>query len=132
MTETGTDPLPPALRDGLDDYLLALRVEAGLSRSTLAAYESDLTLFLTWLSSRGVETYDALDTDTIVDWLAHRRDAGLAEATVARDLVATAYTEEEWAEWQQREHVKQAMRALEEGGAAVLMERIPAATNGIL
>jgi len=88
VTETGTDPLPPALRDGLDDYLLALRVEAGLSRSTLAAYESDLTLFLTWLSSRGVETYDALDTDTIVDWLAHRRDAGLAEATVARDLVA--------------------------------------------
>ncbi len=88
MPETQTDPLPPALRDGLDDYLLALRVEAGLSRSTLAAYESDLSLFLTWLAARGVKSYDALDTDTIVDWLAHRRDGGLAEATVARDLVA--------------------------------------------
>ena len=88
VAETNTAPLPPALRDGLDDYLLALRVEAGLSRSTLAAYESDLSLFLTWLSGRGVETYDELDTDPIVDWLAHRRDAGLAEATVARDLVS--------------------------------------------
>ncbi|MCH2103281.1 MAG: tyrosine recombinase XerD [Planctomycetes bacterium] len=88
VTETQPDPLPPALRDGLDDYLLALRVEAGLSRSTLAAYESDLSLFLTWLAGRGVKTYEALETDMIVDWLAHRRDGGLAEATVARDLVA--------------------------------------------
>ena len=68
MPETQTDPLPPALRDGLNDYLLALRVEAGLSRSTLAAYESDLSLFLTWLAGRGVKTYDALETDMIVDW----------------------------------------------------------------
>jgi integrase/recombinase XerD len=82
------DPLPPALREGLDDYLLALRVEAGLSRATLAAYESDLSLFLTWLTGRGVTTYDTLTTDHIVDYLAHRRDAELAEATVARDLVA--------------------------------------------
>ena len=37
-----------------------------------------------------------------------------------------SWHKEAWAERQQREHVKLAMRALEEGGAAVLMERIPA------
>ena len=88
MTEKQSDNLPPALRDGLNDYLLALRVEAGLARATLAAYESDLSLFLTWLSGRGIKSYEQIETDTIVDWLAHRRDAGLQESTVARDLVA--------------------------------------------
>ena len=88
MTETTPDKLPPALRDGLDDYLLALRVEAGLARATLAAYESDLSLFLTWLSARGIKSYEQIETEAIVDWLAHRRDSGLQEATVARDLVA--------------------------------------------
>jgi len=88
VTETTPDKLPPALRDGLDDYLLALRVEAGLARATLAAYESDLSLFLTWLSARGIKSYEQIETEAIVDWLAHRRDSGLQEATVARDLVA--------------------------------------------
>lgn len=88
VTEKQSDNLPPALRDGLNDYLLALRVEAGLARATLAAYESDLSLFLTWLSGRGIKSYEQVETDTIVDWLAHRRDAGLQESTVARDLVA--------------------------------------------
>ena len=37
---------------------------------------------------------------------------------------------EAWAERQQRERFKQAMQALEEGGAAVLMERIPAVVKG--
>jgi len=88
VAEKQSDNLPPALRDGLNDYLLALRVEAGLARATLAAYESDLSLFLTWLSGRGIKSYEQIETDTIVDWLAHRRDAGLQESTVARDLVA--------------------------------------------
>ena len=33
---------------------------------------------------------------------------------------------EAWAERQQHERVKEAMRLMEQGGAAVLMERIPA------
>ena len=37
-----------------------------------------------------------------------------------------SWDKEAWARRQQRDRVKQAMRALEEGGAAVLMERIPA------
>ena len=42
-----------------------------------------------------------------------------------------SWDKEAWAERQQRERVKQAMQALEEGGAAVLMERIPAVGAGI-
>ena len=39
---------------------------------------------------------------------------------------------EEWTEWQQRERVKAAMSDMQQGGAAVLMEGIPAEGGGVL
>jgi integrase/recombinase XerD len=76
------------LTPGLEDFLLALRVEAGLARNTLAAYRADLVRFLAWATRRGVEDYAAIDASLVVDALAERRAAGLAEASVARNLVA--------------------------------------------
>lgn len=80
--------LPPDLRDGVTDFLDALRVEAGLARHTLAAYRSDLTRFSLFLVERGVSRFADVDADLVVDFLAHRRALGLAEATVARNLAA--------------------------------------------
>jgi integrase/recombinase XerD len=81
-------PLPAPLRDGLEDYLLALRVEAGLARRTLAAYRSDLERALAWLAERGLADWSALGAEDVVDFLAARRAGGAAEATVAHDLTA--------------------------------------------
>lgn len=80
--------LPGALRAGLEDFLEALRVEAGLARNTLDAYRSDLEHFLGWGARRGCRSFEDLEGDLLVDYLAARRTAGRAEASVARSLVA--------------------------------------------
>ena len=87
MRET-PEPLSEDFRDGLEDLLEALRVEAGLARSTLTSYRSDLERTLTWAVSRGVSSFDAIDPRLILDYLAVRREEGAAEATLAHNLAA--------------------------------------------
>lgn len=84
----GEVPLPPALEADIADFLDAMRVEAGLSRNTLAAYRSDLRTIGAWLGEVGVREWRRLDEDHIVRWLGHRRSTGAAESSVARGLVA--------------------------------------------
>ena len=48
-------------RLGLQDFLEALRVEAGLARSTLASYGSDLRRFLFWAQDRGITGWEQFD-----------------------------------------------------------------------
>ncbi len=85
------DELPPlskAFQAGLEDFLVALRVEAGLSKATLAAYRSDLVRFLGWLGETGVARFESVQCDAIVDYLALRRESNVAEATVAHNLTS--------------------------------------------
>ena len=88
MSATQEPALPPPVAVGLEDFLEALRVEAGLSRSTLAAYRGDLEAFLRWARERGVERWEGIAAEDVVDWLTHLRLAGAAEASVARRLSA--------------------------------------------
>jgi integrase/recombinase XerD len=81
-------PLPPAFEEGLEDFLQALRVEAGLARASLRAYGGDLRRFLRWVERRGGRGWSAIEADTVVAYLSHRRAEGLAEATVAHDLTS--------------------------------------------
>jgi len=85
---TAPDPLPPRFRDDLEDFLEALRVEAGLARSTLASYRSDLERHLAWAVERDIHRWEDFDARAIVDYLAARRAAGAAEATLAHQLSA--------------------------------------------
>jgi len=80
--------LPVALRAALDEFLEILRVEAGAAPNTLQAYQRDLTAFLRWAAGRGCKTPARIGAARVVDWLELRRNAGRAEASVARDLVA--------------------------------------------
>lgn len=81
-------PLPAPLREGLEDWLEALRVEAGLARRTLSSYRSDLERALAWFAERGLANWAGLEPEAVVDYLAARRAGGAAEATVAHDLTA--------------------------------------------
>ena len=83
------EALPEELALALADFQEALRVEAGLSRNTLAAYRSDLNAFLTFAAGHGAKRCAAIKPAQVVDWLAERREEGLAEATIARGLAAT-------------------------------------------
>lgn len=86
--ESVSPALPHPLARALEDLLLALRAEAGLARSTLAAYRRDLEGFLRRAAERGRSSPDQITAEDVVDHLAARRAAGAAEATVARDLVS--------------------------------------------
>ena len=81
-------PLPPILAEGLEDFLEALRVEAGLARATLKAYGASLERFLRWALQRGCKRWDSISAEEVVDYLSARRSQGLAEATVAQDLTS--------------------------------------------
>ncbi|MBK7877193.1 MAG: site-specific integrase [Planctomycetes bacterium] len=87
-TEADEPRLAPGARAEVADFLDALRVEAGLARKTVEAYRLDLGQCARWLAEHGVRRWDEVDADRVVDWLAHRRAAGMAEATVARNLVS--------------------------------------------
>lgn len=85
-------PLPADLAAGMEDFLSAVRVEAGLARNSLRAYRSDLERFLRWCARRGTRRWGEIDRELIVDYLAARRGEDAAEATVARALVAIRST----------------------------------------
>lgn len=82
------DPLRTVLGASVQDFLDAMRAEAGLSRNALAAYRADLRGLCAWALERDVGDWSDLTSDDVVAWLGERRDAGAAEASVARGLVA--------------------------------------------
>ncbi|MAF66697.1 MAG: tyrosine recombinase [Planctomycetes bacterium] len=75
--------------EGLEDFLEALAIEAGLARNTLRSYRADLTRLALWADRRGLRSWSALGERDVIDYLAWRRSEGLAEATLAHDLTAT-------------------------------------------
>lgn len=54
----------------IDEFVDALWLADGLSKNTLAAYRSDLSLFARWLGTRNGSLPEAQEAD-IDDWLAH-------------------------------------------------------------
>lgn len=81
-------PLPTELGEGLDDFLIALRAEAGAARNTLVAYAADIERFFAFAAERKRLKLARIDAEVVVDYLAARRASGAAEATVARNLTA--------------------------------------------
>lgn len=77
-----------AFEEGVEDFLQALRVEAGLSRNTLKTYGAALRRFLIWATRRGIDEWNEIDAEIVVDYLTTRRAEGLAESTLAQDLTS--------------------------------------------
>jgi integrase/recombinase XerD len=75
-------PAAPTLPEGVDEYLLALDVERGLSANTINAYRRDLGQYLDFLE--GAEP----DQSSVDQYVAHLRAAHLASSTVGRKLAA--------------------------------------------
>ena len=88
-TQTGKEgALPPDLRLAREDFLQAMRVEAGLARRTLEAYGRDLDRSLTWFAKQGLRRLVEIHQDHVVSYLRQRRAQGMAESTLARELVS--------------------------------------------
>ncbi|MBL8857499.1 MAG: tyrosine recombinase [Planctomycetes bacterium] len=80
--------LSAEVQEGIDDFLIALRAEAGLARNTLIAYAADLRRFFTFAAEKRRVTLARIDPELVVDYLSARRAEGASEATVARNLAA--------------------------------------------
>lgn len=76
-----TVDLPPGIRD----FLAWLRVECGAAKSTLAAYDADLRLYVT---SLGDQSLLHATRDDVLTFVATEERRGMSAATQARRLVA--------------------------------------------
>jgi integrase/recombinase XerD len=71
-----------SLETGVEEYLVALRVERGLSANTIAAYTRDLGQYLRYLD--GQEP----DGESVADFVSDLRRRDLADSTVARKIAS--------------------------------------------
>jgi integrase/recombinase XerD len=71
-----------SLETGIEEYLISLRVERGLSPNTITAYTRDLGQYIEFLSGREP------DEETISDFVAHLRHRGLADSTIGRKIAS--------------------------------------------
>lgn len=77
--------IPPS---AIDDFLVHLDLERGLSRATVAAYARDLAAFRRRLEELGSGSTLPDAPEAILDFLAHERRLGRSPSTVARRLAA--------------------------------------------
>jgi integrase/recombinase XerD len=74
-------PLQPLV----DDFLLHLRSERGLSNNTIEAYGRDLTSFITFIKKNSVHS---ISQDDAIDFLSHLKSHDYASSSCARALIA--------------------------------------------
>ena len=87
VTDAPGRPLPrPLLPEPIPTYLIALQVERGVSRHTLAAYRRDLADFVACLGRR--RGLAAATPDDVIAYLATLRTRGLRASSIVRRLSA--------------------------------------------
>ncbi len=72
----------------VEQFLDFICLERGLSANTREAYLADLCSFTDYLGSRGIDSFNGVKRDHILDYLMSERDRGLSVNSVSRRLVA--------------------------------------------
>lgn len=68
----------------IDEYLLFLGVEKGLSQASISSYRQDLKRYLAFLEDRGIQDYSAVDTELIILFLKLLKEEGKSAKTITR------------------------------------------------
>lgn len=72
----------------IDEYFNYLMVERGSSSNTIQAYRRDLKKYDAWLSSKGFDSLDSIEQNTLVSFIGDLRQQGYSARTTARVLAA--------------------------------------------
>ena len=72
------------MQSAIDSFIAGLAAERGLLPHTLAAYRSDLTQFVAFLTRRDIHRPEQVSPDDAVAFLALLRGQGLASASITR------------------------------------------------
>lgn len=83
-----TDRVADTLRDALDNFLAYIRLERGLAKNTVAAYERDLAQFAAFLAEQGVRDWKKAGPAHLSQWLGEIAATAPAVASSARKLSA--------------------------------------------
>ncbi|WP_020008368.1 site-specific tyrosine recombinase XerD [Salinicoccus albus] len=68
----------------MDEYLLFLSVEKGLSQSSIESYSQDLKQYLSFLEDNGVSEYNDIDTELLILFLKVLKESGRSGKTLSR------------------------------------------------
>jgi integrase/recombinase XerD len=81
-------PLSPESMTLLDRYLIHLRVEKGLARNTLQAYNTDLIDFFNFLEKEKKDDLSQVDAELLLKYAIHLSKRRVQNATLARKIVS--------------------------------------------
>lgn len=81
-------PSSPPSDPLVEDFLLYLQTERGLSANTVEAYDNDLTHAWEYLHAKGVADWGAVDRHHLEGWMSELAQLDYEPATVARKLSA--------------------------------------------
>lgn len=72
----------------LDDFLVYLGSEKGLTNNSIEAYQRDTLSFVSFLESNGIASFREVKQEDIVNFLALLKSKNYATATITRHLIA--------------------------------------------
>jgi integrase/recombinase XerD len=80
--------VPVAVAPLIDTFLLFLATERGLSENYQLSTRQSLEAFSAWLGAQSIDNLTAVEAGHLSDYLAHRKRAGLAAASIKAEAVA--------------------------------------------
>ena len=75
-------------KGSLEDFLVFLTAERGLSAHTVESYGYDLEDYLSYLHERAVDAYDDIRREMVTDYIADLRERGYSPSSVDRHVAA--------------------------------------------
>jgi len=68
----------------IEDFLNFITIEKGYSKHTIAAYRSDLTQLLAYLTDEGISSWREIGRDCLLEYIFYLKELEYASSTVAR------------------------------------------------
>lgn len=76
------------MEEALEDFIIYIASEKGLSKNTIEAYRSDIFAFIVFLKEGGIDLPSKIDSNHIVSFLSKMRLAEYASSSISRNLIS--------------------------------------------